>query len=242
MGQSDPVLIHISCKHEVHLFYIVLKLLSLHKRSSTSFIKLGLNEKNNQETKSFCAQKSFSSSFPRSLRGIKRFSLECQQTALSNKQCSEWITISFPLPVFSHIFLLSVLWWATEPFLWLCMHHQTCWYDLKGHVLFTLTEAFQNFDEGVPLKNSSVAAVAAAAAAAAPQLEAKLINALHQKPFFPIQAAFPGVVMLNQDGPSAAALPQSYSLRCKRINWLSLMSSSWVHFWNCYAIQSCKIS
>lgn len=58
--------------------------------------------------------------------------------------------------LFLYTFLLSCFWRATEPFPRQCMHQQTCWYNLKGHVLFTLTEAFQNSDEGVPVKRSAV--------------------------------------------------------------------------------------
>lgn len=166
---------------------------------------------------------------------LKLLTLECQQTALSKSPQSE---LQFSFLFFSCLFLfflLSFFWWATEPFPRLCMHQQTCWYDLKGHVLFTLTEAFQNSDEGVPLKDSAVTL-----RRQRQQLELKpnWLMLYIKSPFFPIQPAFPGLVMPNQDGPSAPVLgaPWSYSLRYKRINWLSLMSSTRLHFWS--SIQS----
>lgn len=81
------------------------------------------------------------------LHGIKA----AQQTALSKSPLTE-----LQFLFFSSFFFSSGFWWATEPFPKLCMHQQTCWYNLKGHVLFTLTEAFQNSDKGVPLKHSAV--------------------------------------------------------------------------------------
>lgn len=95
--------------------------------------------KSNQGNKSLDAQKLFSSLFPPSACGIKA--------------AHSWVpTNCFFQTNTNSLFFLMGHWTFPQ---W-CMHQQTCWYDLKGHVLFTLTEAFQNFDEGVPLKDSTV--------------------------------------------------------------------------------------
>lgn len=50
-------------------FSIVLEMFCLHE--SNSVVKKTTTKKRNRGNKSFCAQRSFSSSFPTSLRGIK---------------------------------------------------------------------------------------------------------------------------------------------------------------------------
>lgn len=128
---------------------------------------------------------------------LKLLTSERQQTILSRSPPTE---LQFSLPPPSPFLLFRApffLWWATEPFPWQCMHQQTCWYDLKGHVLFTLTEAFQNSDEGVPLKDS---------ADALQQQPQQHWLMFYIKSPFPIQPAFLEEVMLNQNGPSAPTL------------------------------------
>lgn len=162
-----------------------------------------------------------------SFKALKLF----PQTALSKSPLTE-LQFFFSCLFSCFFFFSCVSDGPLNPFLGCCMHQQTCWYDLKGHVLFTLTEAFQNSDEGVPLKRS---AVTLQQHEQQPGLKPNwLMFYIKSLFFFPplFYLHFRGLVMLNRDGLSALTLPasRSYSLRRKRINWLSLMSSTWVHF------------
>lgn len=113
-----------------------------------------------------------------------------------------FLFVSFVLNLF--IYSFSCFWWATEPFPGLCMHQQTCWYDLKGHVLFTLTEAFWKLWRGVPLKRTALTLLQQTQSF---MLRLNWLMVYIKIPFFPFRLAFPGVSHAERGWPIGPTLP-----------------------------------